>query len=312
MNCVINLYQKKLSMHCLFGLSSLLLFALPVHAELLVRFKTPITPQAKRIGDLLVISPDTHRWGSLLLDSHPRNGEQVTQKQVMHWLQKKVGVFPYQWRGKNTALVRISTANTAMALMQKAQLALARELKKHPYHRVELQRKTELKNHTIPLAAVQIKLPQGYPSAKRVCVYLQYKKDSIPVWFAVKAYQSVLVARHKINAHRLIKQEDVMLQERNIAGLNAVPLSKLSQARWLNRSLNKHQILMQSDVHQQPAVKRGQKIKVNVTHHGISITTNALAQSDAEVGQLIRMKNPSTNKYFSATIIGKNQAEITE
>lgn len=290
----------------------LLLAMLPAQAQTVLRFQAQISPQAKAVGDLLLITPDTQHWSKIKLDSQPADGARLNKQQVISWLQNKVGVFSYQWKGKNTAHIHIRVRSTAAELLNKAQHALAQQLKKDAYSQVVLNSKTLLKDSDIPLNNFSVQLPKGYPVAKRVCVHLNYKKRAIPVWFSVKAYQSVLVAQHKIKQHTLLHSKDVVMQRRNIAGLKNPPLSQLPTALWLTRSINKNQILSQDDLRNQPEVLQGQKVGVHVRQHGISIMLEALAQNDAYLGQTVRMQNPQTNKYFVATVTGKKQAEIAE
>jgi flagella basal body P-ring formation protein FlgA len=102
----------------------------------------------------------------------------------------------------------------------------------------------------------------------------------------------------------------VSLKRRNIAGLNNAPLMQFPTTVWLNKSINKQQILTQDLFGNQPEILQGQKVKVLVQQQGIAITVVAIAQSHGTQGQSIRMKNPRTNKYFFAVVTGKNSAEV--
>ncbi|MDR3501318.1 MAG: flagellar basal body P-ring formation chaperone FlgA [Legionella sp.] len=288
----------------------LLLSVFPIQAETVLRFRTPITPEAKNLGDLLLITPDKHQWGKIMLDSKPMPGTKLNKQQVLTWLQHKVGNFSHQWKGKTSATIRETTGTNAKNLLSTAQNALAKQLKKQAYSQVELSSKTVLKDSGIALANFKIQLPKDYPVAKRVCVRLHYQNRSIPIWFAVKAYQSVLVAKHTIKRHTLLRPSDVILKRRNIAGLYTAPLTQFPATVWLNKSINKQQILTQDLLGNQPEVMQGQKTKVLVQQHGIAITIEAIAQSNGVQGQSIRMQNPRTNKYFVAVITGKNTAEV--
>jgi flagella basal body P-ring formation protein FlgA len=288
----------------------LLLSVFPIQAETVLRFRTPITPEAKKLGDLLLITPDKHQWGKIMLDSKPLPGTKLNKQQVLTWLQHRVGTFSYQWKGKISATIRETSGTKAKELLSTAQNALTKQLKKQAYSQVELSSKTVLKDSGISLANFKIQLPKGYPVAKRVCVRLHYQNRSISIWFAVKAYQSVLVAKHSIKRHTLLRSSDVILKKRNIAGLNSTPLTQFPATIWLNKSINKQQVLTQDLLGNQPEVMQGQKTKVLVQQHGIAITIEAIAQSNGVQGQSIRMQNPRTNKYFVAVVTGKNTAEV--
>ena len=294
-----------------FAIKLLLLLAIfQVKAESSVRFQTHISPQAQSVGDVLLITPDKKHWSTIKLDSAPKDGEHIKKQQMMDWLQHQVGSLQYHWQGKTTAIVHQKNISKAVDLLNKAKTALDAQLKSQGYTKVLLNSKTVLKDSNISLSDFIVELPQHHPVAKRVCVRLKYQKHSIPVWFSVKAYQSVLVAQHKIKSHTLAHQDHFALEKRNIAGLKSSPLTEYPKTLWVNQTLDKDQILTQDTLSIQPAIIQGQKVKVSVQQDSITITTEAVAQSDGYIGQSIRMKNLQTNKYFVAMVTGKNQAEI--
>lgn len=288
-----------------------LLILLPTHAETVLRFRTPVTSDAKQVGDLLLITPDKHQWRKIKLDSQPTPGARLEKQKLLLWLQKKTGAFSYQWEGKNTAIIHQNTCTKARELINKAQIALMKKLNESPYAQIELSSKTVLKDSDIPLANFEVQLPEGYPVAKRVCVRLVSQKHSIPIWFGVKAYQQVLVAQRTIKHHTFLQATDLHLKQRDIAGLHGKPLTHLPSDAWLSQPINKHQILTEECLGTSPLVMQGYPVHVTVEQHGIAIIIEAIAQHHGGLGQRIRMKNPRTNKYFVATVTGKNKAEIT-
>lgn len=291
----------------------MLIFLLPykASAQIVMRFQPHITTHAHQLGDLLLITGDKDNLAKMPLDSQPRANQKITKLTIINWIKQKRGVFAYTWKGKKTATIYELTKTKGIDLLAKAQSSLKNQLEKQEYTHVELATKVKLKDSRFPLSAFKIQIPAEYPVAKHLCVRMSYKKQSIPVWFTVKAYQKVLVAQHKIKNQTTANDQDFILKTRNIAGLKDKPVNKLPQRMWLNKSINTNQILTQSHLSDIPEVIKGQKIQITVFNQGISIVTEAIALNNGSIGQSVQMKNPKTNKYFFAVITAVNQAEIT-
>lgn len=205
-----------------------------------------------------------------------------------------------------------NTARTSGAALQdKALVALETALKKQTLSHWHVKPISHPKESRNKLAELTAKWDDTYPPAKRICVRLVHNKTSIPVWFSVKAYKKVLVANHKLNPHRQANSTDFTLQNRNIAGLTAKPLTILPANNWLKKSLNNNQIITDTDLMPPPLVLKGQTIKVIISSPGVRITTQAIAEKDAYLGDKISLINPKSKTHFTAVISGKNQAELT-
>ncbi len=284
--------------------------ALQAHAQAVLRFQEHISAHPKYLGDIISISKQHQGLMKLPLDSSPTTGELISKEQVIQWINHKAGTIDYQWRGKKSTRVQQQIQSTGKELLNKAQTALEQRLKSQ-YDVIKLTAKNTIKDSEYPLSEFQVELPDSHPPAKQICVWLKHGKRSIPVWFAVRAYKSVLVAARPIKNRSTLKPSDVILIKRNIAGLHENPLSKLPQSGWLKKSINKGHILMQSDVVNMPQILRGHNIQVQVKTHGISILSDAIAQHDGYTGQVIRLKNPASNKYFVAKVTAPGKAEVS-
>ncbi|RUR18225.1 flagellar basal body P-ring formation protein FlgA [Legionella sp. km535] len=282
----------------------------PAHAKTLIRFQKQITTHACYLGDLIDVSSDRSELMKLPLDSHPKPGETISRKQIVDWVIQKTGPLDYQWKGKSTTQVQQVVRTTGNELRRKAQTELEHQLSKR-YDTITLNPKGLVKDSEFPLSEFHVELPESYPPAKQIAVRLIHGKYSIPVWFKISAYQSVLVAKHPLTNRTQLHQTDFILKKRDIAGLKNKPLTKLPQAIWLKKSINKNQILTFSDVAPTPQIIKGQWVQVTVFNRGISLLSKAIAEQDGYTGQLIRMKNPQSNKYFVARVTSSHQAEIS-
>lgn len=288
----------------------LLLMITSVQAQVTLRFKSSATSDADHLGQLLVITPDTDNWSALSLGAKPRAKTLLAEKQVIHWLVSKVGAFDYKWEGKHTLLIEAVAHTSSKELIAKAKNALALKLNPHQYTRYELEPITKPAESSIVLSHFKTNVVDRFPPLKRTCVHLNDGSHSIPIWFKVKAYQKVLVAKQKLKHRTSLKASDFNLEERNIAGLKSIPLIRVPKTFWLNRSLSSNSILTKEYLSLKPSIVKGQQVRVEILNEDISIITQATAQHDAFVGQNLKLLNQNSNQLFIAKVKAYNLAEV--
>lgn len=285
------------------------------HAQTILRFQPEVSPQAKRLGDILQIENDEQHWAELPLQSNPSSGELIQKETIIHWMHKQIGPFRANWRGKTRIQVHQATQSTAPSLIAKAKTALLNQLNHaHKYTHVQIEPISTPKDSTYPLDELQPTLNLHYPVARRVCVWLTHpnqKSHQMAIWFKVRAYASVVVAKHAVRYHTPLNNADFSREERNIAGLGAEPVRVVPNQGWLTSSLAKGAILLSDHIQEPPLVIQGQPVNVTVHHGAITITMQAIAVKDGYVGQTTTVKNPLNQKTFDVRITGYQQAEIT-
>ncbi|WP_028388041.1 flagellar basal body P-ring formation chaperone FlgA [Legionella fairfieldensis] len=280
-----------------------------ISRRVVLRFRPLITTEATTLGDLLIIKNDRLHWEKLALDSHPKADDSLSREALIQWMQKRLGSFDWQWQGINHTTVKAINKTSKNSLLKKAQQDLAKELTPL-YSRIELTPLNSAKNSIYSIESFHTRIKLTFPIRKRVCVWLTNSRQSIPVWFSVKAYQTVRVANHALPAHSIVHDNDFSWQERNIAGLRAEPAKNLNRPVWLKTSVPAHTILVENNLGDPPQIIHGQKVMIKVYERSITIATEALALNDGHIGQLITVRNPATQKTFSARVVGNQQAEI--
>lgn len=289
-----------------FNLLFMFFYTTLAQAQLCLRFQAHINTQAKVLGDVLIINDKS--LAKRPLDSSPKANSIIRKEQIVTWL--KLTDKQYQWKGKNRARIEAAAQSSSEQLIHKAEAALRAELE--PYHLQKLQLVPKNKPHAseFPLSAFTVHMDKKYPPPQQLCVWLQYKKTAIPVWFKVIAYQKILVARTPLKSHRAVKQTEFMLKELNIAGLKNKPYQHLQTALWLKKTLHQNEVLDETHLKALPEVVKGQSVHLKIISQGVSITTEAIAQHDAYKGQKVSMRNPRSNKTFMALVTDLNQVEV--
>lgn len=282
-----------------------------MQAQVTLKFQPAIHNKMTLLGEVVVITPSNDQLHHLLLDQKLLTHSVLTQKQLIAWLETKTTTEQYEWHGKTTALVKSAPQISSADLVKKAQTELQALLKKRDYERLELIPKTTPSDSIGSLSSFKVKIRETYPPLKRICVHLYNETHSIPIWFEVRAYQTVLVAQKNLSPHMVVNADDFRTQSKNIAGLPHSPLTQLPQDNlWLKKSLVKNHIITTDHISPKPDVLKNTKVHLRIITQGIMITTEATAEEDGYVGQSVVLHNAHSKKRFHALITAPNQAEV--
>lgn len=305
-------------------LIGLMLISNVCNAEIILRFQPVITKHASKLGDILNIQStiDPHSgkqnlckknqcadWANIPLQSHPTPGEIITREMIIDWMTQRIGHIDITWQGKTQITVQKPTQSSADMLIEKAKNTLIHQLQPH-YLRIDVASISKINGSEYAIDNFKTELETRVPTATRVCVWLVNKKTRIPVWFKVNAYAQVLVANRDLPSNYLIQPSDISLQERNIAGLSALPATSFSPNLWLKSSIKRDQIVRTNQLKAAPLVIKGRHIKVATHNHRITVVMDAIALADGYLGEIITVRNPINQKTFHVKLTGAQQAEL--
>jgi flagella basal body P-ring formation protein FlgA len=139
-------------------------------------------------------------------------------------------------------------------------------------------------------------------------------EQSHTLWFDVQGVESVWVATHEIPAGTAVSAADVAEEVRDAVALGCTPVTTV--ATLLNmrtrRVVRRGQAMCREGIEPRPAVARGEAVTVRYFSARISISTQAIAQQDADIGQKLRVVNPANRDSFSAVVTGVREAAIRD
>ena len=166
----------------------------------------------------------------------------------------------------------------------------------------------------IPANAVQSEV-----LARRMCVWVQRRRaghtaGSVPIWFSVRAFRSVLVTQRSRNARDSLVADDVAVEERDVASFSDIPLAldaDLARIR-LRRSVSTGHVLLKSDLEETPPILQGQEVVVEVKQGSVAIETRALALREARLGELVMLQNETSHETYTAQVVGAGRAEVVD
>ena len=150
---------------------------------------------------------------------------------------------------------------------------------------------------------------QGDGLAKRVCVWLDLDINgatyrTIPVWLRVSAFRSVLTVRRAHDFREPIAARDLVAEERDVAALRSAPLEAGKEGLRARRSIAAGATVLAADVESQPPVLADQEVDVRAVVGSIAIDTRAVAEKEGDVGDVIRVRNPSSTQTYVVRVVG--------
>ena len=280
-------------------------------ADISLRFKSAIAPDAERLGDILTIRGETPqcRLGQIAITGKIKAGRELNRDALLAWLtrQRFCPAIKFIWLGKTRARVKRPVHSSGNDLVRLAQTALQQSWQQD-FEKLELQPVAAPTGSSLPLSGFKIRLPAAIHS--RAAVWLEQKQQALQIWFKVRAWKKVWVARRPLAAGETLKPEDFSRQTRNIAGLGQLPEKIPARSRLKNR-LPEGTALTAAFVEPLPAVRSGHTVDVTVKEGSIRIHSMAIAMQDGRCRQNIRVKNARSQQWFRAVVIGENAVEVS-
>lgn len=128
-------------------------------------------------------------------------------------------------------------------------------------------------------------------------------KIYLPV--TIKAYRAVVVSRTNIARGQVLKVEDLELQEREVSQHKNFGLHRLNQAvnQVAKRHIRSGHVLSPMHIEPPKIIQRGSKIDIVANSGRVSVSMSGTALSDGRLGDLINVKNISSNKILRAKVI---------
>lgn len=166
-------------------------------------------------------------------------------------------------------------------------------------------------------AKVSVEGAPGGLLRARVCVRVRLKRAdgawrTVPVWFSVRALRQVLVAQRRLGAHEAPSAVDFVPQFLDVTPLAGIPARldvDLKNLR-MRRAVWSGHVLLERDLESVPEIERGQQVEVTVRVGAVAIQTSAYALGEARTGDLVSLRNPSSNERYLAHVVGPGEAVL--
>lgn len=144
---------------------------------------------------------------------------------------------------------------------------------------------------------------------------LQYaEKRSLPIWARVRVAieRRLVVARSTLATGREIRAEDVSVEERSVSPFRAGFLEEAGNAvgKFPKRVIRAGEFLSASMLADPPAVLKGESVRLEVSSGAAKVSMEAMAETSAQAGAIVHLRNQTSGRRFTATAEQKGEARI--
>jgi flagella basal body P-ring formation protein FlgA len=122
----------------------------------------------------------------------------------------------------------------------------------------------------------------------------------------------VVVTATELHRGALITQEDLKLEERDIARLNRGYLESMDQAvgKSVKQSIRRNQVLTPSKIVSPRAIKRNSRVTILASSDTIQVRMMGIALENGSVGERIRIRNQSSNREIDAKVVAPGVVQV--
>ncbi len=149
------------------------------------------------------------------------------------------------------------------------------------------------------------------PVRARIFINGKVYRD-VNIAMTVRVFDNVIIANHDLRIDVAFSEADFRLAEVAIDGRNEfvknfADIKGLVPLRYITAGSPVTKNYFQTPV----VVEYNQPIRIIVRHNGLQVSAKGFALSRGRIGQMIKIKNESSQKIVSARIIDANTAEVT-
>ena len=139
------------------------------------------------------------------------------------------------------------------------------------------------------------------------------KKWAIFVSVTITPFDSVVILTQPLQRGELVTQTALAIVRRDVSQLRGNYLTNIESVlnKTTTRTLVAGSVVSKKDFIEPKLVKRGDNVVISKNTLGIEIKMNGVAQSDGIRGQIIRVKNQSSNRVINAIVIDAGQVSVS-
>jgi flagella basal body P-ring formation protein FlgA len=128
----------------------------------------------------------------------------------------------------------------------------------------------------------------------------------------VKVFQTVVVAKNRIQRGGIANGGDVALQRTAVSGSVQAPLTSMISVLGAEatRDIQPGTVLTAGMFRLPTLIKAGDMVNIVLTSGGLTIVYQGQARTAGAMGQLIKVQNLQSKREFTARVAGPNRVEI--
>lgn len=134
----------------------------------------------------------------------------------------------------------------------------------------------------------------------------------IPVFFKVRVFEYVVIAKKKISRQQPLSGENVFIGRRETTKSSGLAFSRIKDivGKTAVRNIIPNTIITENIVETPPTVLKGDLVKLYIKTNGFSMVTKGLAQETGYIGSIIKVKSVDSKKLIYGRIIDSQNIQI--
>jgi flagella basal body P-ring formation protein FlgA len=257
------------------------------------------------------------RLRTIVVGTSPRPGyaDRITRWQLARLVDTQVPELrgAVKWEGSEATVVRAVGVKRGVHELQAAGADRLYAALAAAYSQVKIEPVGNPQDLYLPHGKVELNARLGTPVklGRRMKVWVdvivdrQHYTTSL-LWFSVSAFDQVLVARENLAMGAALRREDFRDERLDIAPIAEKalgPKDDLTGMR-LKRPIVAGTPLTLADIDAPKPIQRNQNVTVQYTGGTIGLETIGVALSEGRIGDMVSVRNPSTNQVYSARVAG--------
>lgn len=152
---------------------------------------------------------------------------------------------------------------------------------------------------------------------KRMSVWADVYVDgeffqALPFWFAVEAYQDVVVATRLLPRDYVLQLPDLFVSYRDVTEAGGTPLHSIDEAigQRVSELIPAGNVVAKERLRDLAMVSKDQNVAVHVVSGAVDLKVRGIALGDAQLRQRVVVRNPASNESFVGTVVGFGRVEV--
>lgn len=136
--------------------------------------------------------------------------------------------------------------------------------------------------------------------------------QALPFWFAVEAYQDVVVATRPLPRDYVLQSPDLFVSYRDVTEAGGTPLRSIDEAigQRVSELIPAGSVVAKERLRDLAMVSKDQNVAVHVVSGAVDLKVRGIALADAQLRQRVVVRNPASNESFVGTVVGFGRVEV--
>ena len=303
----------------------LILLPLTAAGQVTVRFKANAVVTGPKIvlADIAVIQPAgsaTEPLGQLLVTAAPAPGKtkELSTGAVINILRNRPEAADVDWQGEQTVAVQRTGIVLTPERMQEIIAAYLQENSAIlPQADIRLSSIRTPEEMILPAGTLSWKVTPSRPglvgsTSFTIALFVDNKPaGNCTVRGRLELVAEVLTAATTLRKGDLVTEENVASQRQNISNIDNPLFVKTDiLGKQVARTVAAGAVLKAEHIVLPPVIKDGEMVKISAQKGPLYLSANGLAKGDGRIGEIIAVKNISSNKMIHCRVDGPGAVSV--